>query len=56
MQGSNNSQFNFNPGAQQPQRRSYGDFMLASELLHRFKSKQDFVTYFSESRKRRALA
>ena len=51
MQGSNNTQFNFNAGPQQPQRRSYNDFMLAQELMHRFKSKSDFMSYFKESRK-----
>ena len=51
MQGTNYTQFNFNAGPQQPQKRSYGDFMLSQELMHRFKSKSDFMSYFKESRK-----
>ena len=51
MQGSNYTQFNFSAGQQQPQKRSYGEFMLSQELMHRFKSKSDFMSYFKESRK-----
>ena len=34
-----------------PKKRSYEEFLKPQLIMHRFKSKSDFITYFSESRK-----
>ena len=46
----------FNQQADDPmgvpgQKRSYAQFTMSQSLAHRFKSKADFITYFSENRK-----
>ena len=33
-----------------PKKRSYEEFLKPQLIMHRFKSKSDFITYFSESR------
>ena len=33
-----------------PKKRSYEEFLKPQLIMHRFKSKNDFITYFSESR------
>ena len=32
-------------------KRTYEEFLKPELIMHRFKSKSDFITYFSESRK-----
>ena len=32
-------------------KRSYEEFLKPQLIMHRFKSKSDFITYFSESRR-----
>ena len=51
MDNNTHTQFQFNANAQPFQKRTHEQFMLSSQLMHRFKSKSDFMTYFSESRK-----
>ena len=34
-----------------PKKRSYEEFLKLQLIMHRFKSKSDFITYFSESRR-----
>ena len=47
--------FNFNPGNPNSKKRSYQEFMLSKQLMHRFKAKSDFIAYFSEGRKFKLL-
>ena len=37
-------------------KRSEEDFCIANEWMHKFKSKHDFTTYFSEHRKSTTLS
>ena len=38
------------PSDSHPKKRSYEEFLKPQLIMHRFKSKSDFITYFSESR------
>ena len=39
------------PFDSEPKKRSYEEFLKPQLIMHRFKSKSDFITYFSESRR-----
>ena len=51
MDSDNAPNFSFNPGNPNSKKRSYQEFMLSKQLMHRFKAKSDFIAYFSEGRK-----
>lgn len=54
MQASQNIEMQEEPLLGGSKKRSLAEYMKPQQLMASFKSKSDFITYFSESRKKRS--
>ena len=49
MESTSGPNFNYSSGDPNTKKRSYSEFMLSQQLMHRFKAKADFLAYFNEA-------